>query len=666
MTRNAPALPFRQIRLDFHTSSDIPDVGIDFDPDRFADRLVAARVNSINVFARCHHGHLYYPSKAHAERIHPNLRRPTLLNDQLAALRERGIRCPVYTTVQWDEYTANAHRDWVCVDPNGKLRGTAPLEPGFYRFLDVYHPGYRAFLRQHVVDLFDCLGPLDGVWFDIVKPIPSVAPHWIAGMDDAALDPESPEDRARFAVQVVDEWKLEITAFVRQLSNDCLVFYNAGHIGPGQRGGLDACTHMEIESLPSGGWGYTHFPSTASYVRTLGKPALGMTGKFHTHWGDFHSYKNAAALEYECFKMLAYGMSCCIGDQLHPRGELDEATYDLIGGVYESVEAKEPWCGDARPVTESAVFNAEEWAPASGDSKESAPNRGTVRMLEELGHQFDTIDTSASLDGYRLAVLPDAIAVDAVLSQKLTAFVEAGGAILSTGSSGLDHELFTRDLLGIKPVGPAPCSPDFVVPGELSDGLADTGYAMYQRGVEAVAMQGTSVLSQTQRNYFDRTWRRFCSHMHAPSTFEVGYPGVTQRGRAIWFCHPIFSQYDQNAPRWCKTLVANALARLLPVPLIAHNGPSTASLHLLEQPNHRRFILHVLHYVPVRKGAIDVIEDVLSLHDLTIRVRLLRPARSSTVIPSGEALRIINADGNAQQLSLPRVDGHAMIALPYD
>ena len=50
--------PFRQIHLDFHTGPAIPDVGTKFDGDAFAEQLAAAHVNSVTLFAKCHHGHL--------------------------------------------------------------------------------------------------------------------------------------------------------------------------------------------------------------------------------------------------------------------------------------------------------------------------------------------------------------------------------------------------------------------------------------------------------------------------------------------------------------------------------------------------------------------------------------------------------------------------------
>ena len=84
-----------------------------------------------------------------------------------------------------------------------------------------------------------------------------------------------------------------------------------------------------------------------------------MTGKFHKSWGDFNSLKTPAALEYECFMMLAEGAKCSIGDQLHPRGALDPVTYDLIGHVYRQVEAKEPWCAGTEALKEIGLFTPE-------------------------------------------------------------------------------------------------------------------------------------------------------------------------------------------------------------------------------------------------------------------------------------------------------------------
>ena len=41
-------------------------------------------------------------------------------------------------------------------------------------------------------------------------------------------------------------------------------------------GFLPFFSHLELESLPTGGWGYDHFPLSAKYVAGLGLDYLGM------------------------------------------------------------------------------------------------------------------------------------------------------------------------------------------------------------------------------------------------------------------------------------------------------------------------------------------------------------------------------------------------------
>ena len=52
----------RQIHLDFHCSEKINDIGCNFDKSIFQNVLTNANVNSINLFAKCHHSWSYYPT----------------------------------------------------------------------------------------------------------------------------------------------------------------------------------------------------------------------------------------------------------------------------------------------------------------------------------------------------------------------------------------------------------------------------------------------------------------------------------------------------------------------------------------------------------------------------------------------------------------------------
>ena len=674
-------LPFRQIHLDFHTSEDIEGVGAEFDPEEFAGTLERARVNSITCFARCHHGWMYYDSQAFPERVHPHLANRNLLREQIEACHARDIRVPIYVTIQWDHLTANEHPEWLALDERGCPIGTPPYEAGFYRRLCVNSP-YVDFLKAHVRELLETL-PVDGFFFDIVTPLDCSCRYCRTRMEAQGLEPADARARRRFGLQTINEFKRDLTRFVRRFSPDCSIFYNAGHVGTRHREVADAYTHFELETLPSGGWGYMHFPITMRYARNLGIDCLGQTGKFHTSWGDFHSFKNAEALQYECFRMLALGATCSIGDQLHPSGRIDPHVYDLVGSVYAEVEKKEPWCQRAKPVTEIGVFTPEEFHSAEIGGLPPAL-MGITRMLEEGAHQFDIIDTQSDLSRYAVLVLPDTIPVSQPLARKIEAYLEGGGAVIASFESGLDagQSEFALRALGVRLMGEGPREldgtpvrgrhydradyADYVLPrGEIGRGLPETEHAMYMRGVDVEAAPGSDVLADVILPYFPRTYRHFCSHQQTPSSGQAGGPAIVQRGRTIYFAHPIFCQYDRNAPRWCKTLFLNALDILLPEPLLRHGGPTTLRATVNEQAAETRWVVHLLHYIPERRSQdIDVIEDVIPLYDVHVSVRVSGEVTSVACVPEGQALAY-EQKGNRVGFVVPELVGHQMVEIRF-
>ncbi len=676
-------LPFRQIHLDFHTHEAIPGIGAAFDPDIFAETLAQAHVNSINLFARCHHGWVYYYSEKYADRQHPHLTRD-LLREQIAACHARGIKTPVYITVQWDHYTALRHPEWRVMRADGSLEGTPPYEAGFYRRLCLNTP-YVDWLKGFVQDVIETL-PVDGLWLDIVDAQDCSCAYCQAGMRAQGLEPSNEAHRVEYGKRVLHTFQNEMTAFIHALNPDLLIFYNAGHVGPRHRTMLDAFTHLELESLPSGGWGYLHFPIAARYGRTLGLDYLGMTGKFQTSWGDFHSFKNQAALEFECNHMLALNAKCCVGDQLHPTGRICPETYKRIGAVYAQVEQKEAWCAGAEQVPEIGVLTPEAFETVlRREQSNFKPIQGAVRMLQEgvdgIKYQFDILDAESDFSRYKVLVLPDYIPVDAALQQKLDAYLAQGGAMVASFASGMDAQQsqFTLDM-GITLTGEGPRDAhgnlvrgkeypgnayiEYLIPRAGFDaGLAQTEYAMYMRGMEIATRNDAEVLADTVASYFDRTYDHFCSHRQTPSAGRVTHPAVVQQGRAIYFSQPIFSLFQTKAPRWCKQLFFNALARLLPEPLVRVQAPTASIVTLNAQPQHKRWVLHLLYYVQERRcDEYDVIEDVTPLYDVGVSIRMAQPIKNVSLVPQNAALSFAVNAGRVT-FTVPRLEGHQMVAL---
>ena len=77
----------RQVHLDFHTCEHIGAVGARFSSKQWQRALKTGRVDSINVFAKCHHGWSYYPTVV--GNVHPTLKRD-LMGLQIAKLMGAG------------------------------------------------------------------------------------------------------------------------------------------------------------------------------------------------------------------------------------------------------------------------------------------------------------------------------------------------------------------------------------------------------------------------------------------------------------------------------------------------------------------------------------------------------------------------------------------------
>ena len=102
--------PQRKVHLDFHTSSFIDEVASEFDAAEFARTFRRAYVESVTIFAKCHHGMSYYPTRIGTQ--HPALKGRNLMGEMIEALHREGIGCPIYTTIGWEEDAATRFPAW--------------------------------------------------------------------------------------------------------------------------------------------------------------------------------------------------------------------------------------------------------------------------------------------------------------------------------------------------------------------------------------------------------------------------------------------------------------------------------------------------------------------------------------------------------------------------
>ena len=648
-------LRFRQVHLDFHTSEHIPGVGSRFDPEQFVAALRLGHVNSVTCFSRGHHGWCYHPTEV--GEMHPSLTFD-LLGSIIEACHAGGINVPVYVTVGWDERSARLHPEWLEVSPEGTPHGAPPLRAGWRKLC--FNSPYLDFViaqAEEVLRNYDG----DGLFLDIIHQRECCCACCLAGMAKEGLDAEDPRDRQTFARKVLLAYYERMTSAVHAIKPGHPIFHNSGHIPRGQRELYPFFTHFELESLPTGGWGYDHFPVSAKYVATTGTDFLGMTGKFHTTWGEFGGYKNPVALQYECAAMLAWGSKCSVGDQLHPDGRMDEDTYRVIGRAYAHVEAREAWCVGARPVAEAAILSVE--AVEQRGRGNDDPDVGAARILLERHVNFDIVDTAADFARYRLLILPDEIPLDDdALRAKVQAFVDGGGTLVLSGRSGMDSDgsAFLVDV-GAEPRGDSPWCPDYVLAGEaVREGLVEHPFVLYERA-QRVTVTDAEVLAEAWRPYFNREFRHFCSHQHTPPAEPAGYPAVLRKGNVLYFAHPVFRNYRNKGQQLARDYVWNVIAHVYGRLDVEVGLPSMGRVSLMRQEAEGRHILHLLYAAPIARGrGIEVIEDIVPLHDIPVSLRL--DASRVTLAPEGAELPFERV-GDRIEFTVPRLELHQMVVL---
>ena len=648
---------FRQVHLDFHTSEHIEDIGKKFDKKQFQTALKKGHINSITLFSKCHHGWAYHPSKANE--IHPHLDFD-LLGAQIQAAHEIGVKTPIYLSAGLDEKMAHRHPEWLVRNLDESTTWAKDFtEPGYHKMcMSSPYLDYLVKQIEEVCKNYDA----DGIFLDIAGVQPCYCQNCIAEREELGLNPYDENDVLKHAEMVYKRYAEKTRAAVDKYKPNLSLFHNGGHIRQGRRDLVNYNTHLELESLPTGGWGYDHFPFSARYCQGLGVDYLGMTGKFHGSWGEFGGFKHPNALRFEVALAAANGAKCSVGDQLSPSGEMDMVTYDLIGSAYSELEEKEEWLDNVESVADIAIISPEAYVGdlSTGQmTKVDDSGSGVCRIMLEGKYLFDVIDFESDLSKYKVIILPDVIRADTDFAKRLREFCDCGGKVLATGKSALYENSNEFCLnLGAEWIKENPYKPDYFRPLEKIKDMGDTGYIMYGNG-EKIRCIGNE-LGIRENPYFNRTRAHFCSHQHTPNSCEYGGAGMTEGKDGIYIAWNIFADYAQSGELHLKQMAMFALDRLLDTAkTLKTNLPAQGIVTLMKQSD--RLICHLLYASPVKRGnGIEVIEDIVPIYNVELAIKTDRKINKVYLAPQKEDIDFTYDNGYIS-VKLAKIECHQMV-----
>lgn len=659
-------LPARQIHLDFHTSGLIPEVGARFDERRFRQALRLGSVESVTVFAKCHHSWSYYPTKVGMP--HPHLS-TDLLGRQIRACHSAGVRAPIYYTIGFSETEADLHPEWVARNRDGSAANCfwdprakpSDPRPGFcWRFL-CPSGAYRRQILAQVAEIAAAY-PVDGFFFDICFITVCHCPECRTAMQARGLDPGRDEDAHAYDRIKWQALCADLNSLIHARHPEATVFYNGGaspytpewHVG---------CTHIEIEDLPSSDGSYDRFPLRARAFAATGKQYVAMSGKFHTGWGEFGGYKHPEAIRYEAAAMIAYGARCTFGDQLHPSGEVDLDTYRAIGRAYRYVRRIEGLGLDGEPASNLGL-----WLSGS-----VADDQGTASMLLELQRDFRVVGPGTDLAGLEAIVVCGGPCLDASTAGRLARWASGGGRLLLVGEAALDRDRsrFVLDT-GCRYLGPSPFDVDYILArGALGRGIVASPFLAYAPAFRAEPVDAV-VLAGLREPYFSRTYGAFCSHQNTPyrpddAVLPSGAPrpAAWRKGRIVSLAHPVGAMYFRLGARIHRDYFANALGLVHRRPAVSVAMPSAGRVSLVRQASRRRYVAHLLYAPGLQRGRAMVIEDMPELRDVRLSLRVPERIRSAALAPDRAPLALARVKDGSVAVTVPSLRCHRAVVFAY-
>jgi hypothetical protein len=412
-----------------------------------------------------------------------------------------------------------------------------------------------------------------------------------------------------------------------------------------------------LEDLPTTWAGYDVFPLRAKYFSNEGRPMTGMSGKFHTSWGEFGGFKYPNALKYEAASMMAFGANVNFGDQLHPSGQIDPETYNKIGVAYKYVEEIEKYSVGGKQKARTGLWMVFD------NNVEIAANL----LLLETHTNYVVVNNMEDWSDMEVIVLPSKPSLTAKDVKRFQQYLNGGGKLIVLGEGAMktDGQGFVLDIGG-EYLGEGSYDVDYtVVSDALSKDVVSTPFLNYIPAIKINPDAGAQVLAHIREPYFSRTKAHYTSHRNTPYRLEnAAHPAIYQKGNIAVIATPLDRMYKQYGAQIHRELFENVLNRMLTKPLVTADLPSSGRVNLLHFPEKDRYVVHLLYASPVQRGIAQVIDDLIPIRNTEVTVNVEQSVKKAYLIPGKKELKLEN-NGAGISVLIPEFTCHTAVVFEY-
>jgi len=431
----------RKLHFDLHTQADETELGNNFDPVDFADKMKRSGTQAVVFFCRGGRGHAYHPSKFNSP--HPHLK-SDMFGDPSKELDQRGLGVIAYFhCVPLCKPDAEKHPDWLAQDRGGSAKYNA--EKKRHSVCPASRFWEESFIPQMLE--VDRLYPVGAFWVDGVY-------HWFSnpcfcercrGLFGRPV-PEANDPDWRHYNHFVRElvWeKLNLCAKALHDQNPALVFGSNWVGSP-----MWAYPAPDGFDFNTGDIRFDNGALNAAFAFACwtwrGKPAdVNMQREYW--WQEFNT-RSIYDLHREFAATLASGGTFMLGDTLRPYDcRVEEEKVRFYRDAFNGTAKMEPVVAGAKPYADVALlFSPEQlralrrtWGLWSPSVTKTDPHYGVYSVIAEAGftsHVLFDADVKKHVSRYKALIIPELNTIGSVAAQAIKAYVQNGGSLVLIGS----------------------------------------------------------------------------------------------------------------------------------------------------------------------------------------------------------------------------------------
>lgn len=592
--------------------------------------------------------------------------------------RELGIRLVLYYSGLLDGIAGQRHPEWRMVHQDGSEQRYFDDFKVFNAYANCPHSGYfDEWVAVHLRELIAGYDP-DGIWVDGDWPSPCYCPRCQAVFREESGWAESwagMQQRSGFAAayagfwnRVTARWRERFNSLVKSLNPDCL--YSAGNVSPRR----EFLAPFDWRSGDFFSPGFFHLHDMARMMRwygTLGVPYdayICDTSFTHVRRHVRSRTKTLDRMLQEAATVAANGGA--VGYWTYPTGDgaLVPSRMEKAKQVRRFLKEREAWFLHSSTVPWTAIVVTDPAAPTfGGESVEGAHK--ALAALHRSPQLMDESGVSAQMP-FALAVLPEQSVVDEEIANRLVAWVQGGGRLLTSGTT-LNSPIL-QIALGVTSVQR----------GAVQDGHVRLRTSDEPTGIDS-AWDKLELAAGTEELYpLYLSWDQFNPKaaqlannwpMHGqvdeinpePAGFAAAVWRPVGHGVTVHIGTDIFARYrtlgDPQILRWLREIVDF----LEPQPLLKTNAPSWVDVTLRRQEG--VLLVHLVNQNPGRDvaklGTDDLwVDEIPEVGPFALELQLPQPPRSVTWEPGGMDLACTYAAGTLR-LDAPRFTIHGCVAI---